>query len=83
MVWYEKDTGSRASRSDFGDAIDFIGWYNNKTKYKNGVFFIQHLCIYLAYHEGHGGFVSVATTKNVVTNVARKVERQAKRINNN
>ena len=28
--WYQRSTGNYgADRDDFGDAIDFIGWYNN------------------------------------------------------
>jgi hypothetical protein len=54
---YRHDSGNHgADRADFGDAIDFAGCYNYKShKYcrikPNGAY---HL--YLAYHEGHGGF---------------------------
>ena len=34
---YRKSTGKRfASRSSFSDASDFIGWYMNRTRSKNG-----------------------------------------------
>ena len=55
--WYQKDQQRfGASRSDFADAIDFIGWYNHKTQRKNGVPLSNTYALYLAYHEGHGGY---------------------------
>jgi len=36
--WYRKDTGnSRADRTDFEDAADFVGWYMSKTVNQNSV----------------------------------------------
>ena len=44
------------SRSNFADAIDFIGWYTNKTRRRNGVSLWSADQLYLNYHEGWGGY---------------------------
>ena len=55
--WYKKDTGRRfASRTDFDDATDFIGWYMNETVKRNGIPLNDAYRQYLAYHEGHTGY---------------------------
>lgn len=54
---YVRETGNRrASRTDIRDATDFIGWYNNKTRERNGIALTDARNLYLAYHEGHAGF---------------------------
>lgn len=45
-----------ADRDDFGDAIDFIGWYTSHSKYRSGIAPGDAYGQYLAYHEGHGGY---------------------------
>jgi hypothetical protein len=55
--WYRRETGnSRAERNKFADAIDFVGWYMNKTRSMNGVSVNDAFAQYLAYHEGHTGY---------------------------
>jgi hypothetical protein len=55
--WYRDDTGRRgADRDDFGDAVDFIGWYANKSRELSGIALDDPYALYLAYHEGHGGY---------------------------
>lgn len=55
--WYKKSTGKRLARRDnFGDAVDFMGWYMNQTLEKNGVSKSDAYNQYLAYHQGHTGF---------------------------
>jgi hypothetical protein len=73
--WYEKDSGRwGADRDDFQDAIDFIGWYNTKTKKINGVSLSNTYSLYLAYHEGHGGFKKKSyNKKDWLKKVAKKV----------
>lgn len=44
------------SRSDMEDALDFIGWYNNKSNKLLGISKWDPKHLYLAYHEGHGGY---------------------------
>lgn len=77
--WYKKKTGHRgADRDNFGDAIDFIGWYNTQTKAQNGVALSNTFQLYLAYHEGHGGFKrGTYKKKNWLMNTAKSVERRA------
>ena len=54
---YRRASGNRrAKRDDFADASDFMGWYMNKTREKNGVSLGDARNQYLAYHEGQSGF---------------------------
>lgn len=54
---YVQETGNRrASRTNIRDATDFVGWYNNKTRERNGIALTDARNLYLAYHEGHAGF---------------------------
>ena len=55
--WY-KDANNRwfASRDDFDDASDFVGWYMNETLKRNGIPLNDAYRQYLAYHEGHTGY---------------------------
>jgi hypothetical protein len=67
-----------ADRDDFGDAIDFIGWYNEQSKKRSGISKRDTYGLYLAYHEGHGGYNRrTYKSKKWLTDVARKVERRA------
>jgi hypothetical protein len=55
--WYRRDTGRRgADRDDFSDAVDFIGWYADKSRELAGVQPSDAYALYLTYHEGHGGY---------------------------
>ncbi len=54
---YLADTGNRrARRTDIDDAADFMGWYMNLTRERNGIPLTDARNQYLAYHEGHSGF---------------------------
>jgi hypothetical protein len=77
--WYQKSANrSGADRDDFGDAIDFIGWYNSVTNNKNRVPKSDTYRLYLAYHEGHGGFArGIFNKKGWLKSVASKVANQA------
>ena len=58
-VWgeYQAERGSTfRSRSDMKDALDFIGWYNHKTWRQLKVSRSDARRLYLAYHEGRGGY---------------------------
>jgi len=76
---YERSAGRYgADRDDFGDSIDFIGWYNDRSHRKNGIGRQDTYNLYLAYHEGHGGFSRGSYRKKQwLMNVARKVQRRA------
>lgn len=77
---YQKDTGQwSADRDDFTDAVDFIGWYNTRTIKRTGIKKHDAYALYLAYHEGAGGYLR-GTYKNKawLIKVSQKVERRAK-----
>ena len=81
--WYQRSTGNYgADRDDFGDAIDFVGWYNNVSNKQLGIDKQDAFRLYLAYHEGHGGYRKQSyRSKEWLVDVARKVDRQANRYN--
>ena len=76
---YKKSTGSwGADRSDFGDAIDFIGWYNDQSHRRNKISKNDAYHLYLAYHEGQGGFAKKTFAKKKwLKDVARKLSDRA------
>ena len=78
--WYREKTGNRgADRDDFGDAIDFVGWYTNLTQRTLGISKWDPYNQYLAYHEGHGGFKNgTYRRKGWLMDVARNVDYRAK-----
>lgn len=58
-VWreYRAERGSLfRSRADMEDALDFIGWYNDKSHRQLGISKWNARDLYLAYHEGRGGY---------------------------
>ena len=58
-VWgeYQAERGGLfRSRSDMEDALDFIGWYNYKTWRELDISRGDARNLYLAYHEGRGGY---------------------------
>lgn len=77
---YKKSTGNwGADRDKFKDAIDFIGWYNDQSYRKNRIAKNDAYHLYLAYHEGQGGFAKrTYRDKKWLTDVASRVSRQAK-----
>ncbi|MGB1141277.1 MAG: transglycosylase SLT domain-containing protein [Halioglobus sp.] len=77
---YKRDAGRYgADRDDFGDAIDFVGWYNYQSYRRSGISRSDPYRLYLAYHEGHGGYNrGTYRKKQWLMNVARKVERRSK-----
>ena len=76
---YKKATGRwSADRNDFGDAIDFVGWYNDQSAKKVGIKKTDAYSQYLAYHEGHGGFTRRSyRNKQWLIDVAGKVRSRA------
>ncbi len=77
--WYKKSSGHNgADRDDFDDAIDFVAWYNHISVDKLKLSPTNAYGLYLAYHEGHGGYKR-KTYKNKawLTQVANKVQRRA------
>jgi hypothetical protein len=76
---YKRSAGRYgADRDDFADAIDFIGWYNHQSYRRNGIAKNDTYRLYLAYHEGHGGYSRASYRKKQwLMDVARKVQRRA------
>lgn len=77
---YKRETGnSWADRDDFDDAIDFMGWFTNKTHKINGVSKWDARKQYLNYHEGWGGYRKKTYNKKAwLVKVAKKVDDRAK-----
>jgi len=67
-----------ASRDNFEDAIDFVGWYTYDTQRTLGISKWDANKQYLAYHEGRGGYKQ-GTWKNKawLIRVSKKVQRKA------
>lgn len=78
---YQKSSGNYgADRDDFADAIDFIGWYNQTSRKRCSIDPNDAYHLYLAYHEGHGGY-NRRTYKNKqwLKDVAKKVSARSRR----
>ncbi len=78
---YQRSRGrSWADRDDYGDVVDFIGWYAAEVRARAGVGPTDAYALYLAYHEGAGGFArGTHLEKGWLLRVARKVESRAAR----
>ncbi len=76
---YQRSTGRRgADRDNFRDAVDFVGWYVNRSARELGISKRDAYAQYLAYHEGIGGYKRRSyRKKSGVKNAARRVQRQA------
>jgi hypothetical protein len=76
---YKKSTGSwSADRNKFHDAIDFIGWYNDQSYRRNRIQKTDAFNLYLAYHEGQGGYAKKSyVKKGWLTDVANKVSNRS------
>lgn len=77
---YKHDTGRyRADRDDFGDAMDFVGWYNRRSADVLGIARNDAYRLYLAYHEGTTGYRrGTFRSKDWLVAVARKVDTRAR-----
>jgi len=74
--WYKTKTGNNnASRANFSDVTDFIGWYTNQSKNLVGIAKNDYYNQYLAYHEGQGGWKKKSYLKKEwLIEVAKRVE---------
>jgi hypothetical protein len=83
MTWddYQRETGNNwASRDDFSDAIDFMGWFTYKTQKINGVSKWDAYNQYLNYHEGWGGYKKKSYNKKAwLIKVSRRVDQRSKK----
>lgn len=78
--WYKDKAGNwGADRNSFDDAIDFIAWFNHISVKNNKIARNDTYHLYLAYHEGHGGFSRrTYKSKGWLQSVAKKVDRRSK-----
>ena len=78
---YKKSTGNKgADRNKFKDAVDFVGWYNHQSHRKNRIKKNDAYNLYLAYHEGHGGFAKKTFRKKKwLKDVSKKVSKRSAR----
>ena len=76
---YQKSTGKRIARRDrIRDASDFMGWYMNISRDRNGIALTDARNQYLAYHEGHTGYArGTHRRKSWLLNVANRVDARA------
>lgn len=80
---YLKDRGGVfSSRGDFGDAIDFVGWYMLRAQKQLGISVGDAYNQYLAYHEGLTGYNRENfRNKPQLRKAAKKVRERAGRYN--
>lgn len=85
---YTKETGRfGASRTNFGDAIHFVGWYHRKSNTTNGISLQDPYNLYLAYYAGHAGYSRGSHRNNSMvqraarkaTNISQRYEAQLRR----
>jgi hypothetical protein len=76
---YQRATGKRFARRDsIRDATDFMGWYMNISRERNGIPLYDARNQYLAYHEGHTGYARGSyNRKSWLLSVANKVDARA------
>ena len=76
---YQRDEGGIWARRDsFNDAVDFIGWYNYQSQKRNRIKLNDAYSLYLAYHEGQGGFSKKSySRKGWLKATAQKVSTRA------
>lgn len=76
---YQRSTGNSWGRRDrFKDAVDFVGWYNRQSQRRSNITLSDTYSLYLAYHEGHGGFNrGTYKSKGWLQTTARQVANRA------
>ena len=68
-----------ADRDDFADASDFVGWYCSVSHIKLGIQKEDTKNLYLAYHEGNGGYQRKSyLNKDGLKRIADKVAYRAR-----
>jgi hypothetical protein len=83
--YQDRSGGLFASRDDFGDVADFIGWYGTVGERRFGIPKTDPYSFYLAYHEGHTGYVRGTYKRKrrlqaIATEVARRTRRYARQL---
>jgi hypothetical protein len=83
--YQDKSGGMFADRDDFGDVVDFIGWYGSVGERRFGIPKTDPYAFYLSYHEGHTGYVRGTYKKKrqlqaIATEVARRTRRYERQL---
>ena len=85
---YLRETRSRfADRDDFGDAIDFVGWYLNRSHRHLNIAADDARTLYLTYYAGMGGYQrgtwrNNAWLKDAAARVAARADRYERQLAN-
>ncbi len=81
--WYKlKNNKPNASRANFNDVTDFIGWYSEQSTKMLGLSKKDFYNQYLAYHEGHSGWKNETfQSKKWLIKAAKNVETYANKYN--
>ncbi len=81
LTWekYRAETGNSGhDRDDFSDAINFVGWYTNKTQHSLGISKWDAYNQYLVYHEGSDAYKNGSwKNKTGLKQVAGKVRHKS------
>lgn len=76
--YLKETTIKNPSRTNFGHSVDFIGWYNSKSFKSLKIKPSDSYNLYLAYHEGRGGWKKGYHLKqNWLMNYAKSVSKKA------
>lgn len=80
ITWlrYQHATHHGGRRDEFESAIDFVGWYTHQAQLRLKINAVDAHHLYLAYHEGLGGFERKTYLKKLwLIQVANKVQLMA------
>lgn len=76
----QNDKGMFTRRSSFSDSADFMGWYMDRTHRQTRINKDDAYNLYLAYHEGNGGWSrKTYTQKPWLVETSRRVSQRANR----
>ena len=77
-----KTANQNASKANFNDVTDFIGWYTTQSENMVGISKKDYYNQYLAYHEGQNGWSKETfKSKEWLIEVAKTVERNTNMFN--
>ncbi|NDH69045.1 MAG: hypothetical protein EBY22_14310 [Gammaproteobacteria bacterium] len=78
-LYKQNNGGWLSSRTNFVDSVDFIGWYANQAYKQARIPRSNAYELYLAYHEGIGGYLNKSyLKKRWLMQVARKVDARSR-----
>ena len=81
-LYKQSNGGLFSSRESFSDGVDFIGWYANQANRRAKISRSDAYALYLAYHEGIGGYQQrTYLKKGWLMPVAHKVAARAQLYN--